>query len=87
MVAKRIKIDDFFLKNSPVKKINFNLILNFDNYWFNLLESLAEEKKEEPYGLNYVISYFLRFLLEILSLNKIFLSLQYNIKTFIGESA
>ncbi|HOJ16084.1 MAG TPA: hypothetical protein PLC43_02805 [Caldisericia bacterium] len=77
---------DFFLKNSPIKEINFNLIFSFENYWFNLLESLAEEKKEEPYGLNYIISYFLRFLLEILSLNKIFLSLQFNIKTFIGES-
>jgi vacuolar-type H+-ATPase subunit C/Vma6 len=77
---------EFFLKNSPVKEINFNLIFSFENYWINLLESLAEEKKEEPYGLNYVISYFLRFLLEILNLKRVFVLLQYDVKTFIGES-
>lgn len=76
----------FFLKNSPVKEINFNLIFSFENYWINLLESLAEEKKEEPYGLNYVISYFLRFLLEILNLKRVFILLQHDVKTFIGES-
>lgn len=80
------RFKDFFLKNSPVKELSFNLIFKFENYWINLLESLAEEKKEEPYGLNYIISYFLRFLLEMLSLKKIFLLLQYNVKTFIGES-
>ncbi len=77
---------EFFLKNSLVKEINFNLIFSFENYWINLLESLAEEKKEEPYGLNYVISYFLRFLLEILNLKRVFILLQYDVKTFIGES-
>lgn len=77
---------EFFLKNSLVKEINFNLIFSFENYWINLLESLAEEKKEEPYGLNYVISYFLRFLLEILNLKRLFILLQYDVKTFIGES-
>lgn len=76
----------FFYKYSPLKVIDFNIIFNFENYWLDLLESLAEEKRGKPYGLDYIISYFLRFLLETLNLQRLFLLAQYKVKTFLGET-
>ncbi len=70
---------DFLHKNLLKGKIDFEFIFNFESYWLSILYKLGEMKKNEPYGLDYVISYFLRFLFEILNLNKAYLYTQYDV--------
>lgn len=70
---------NFLLKDIFKKKSIFELALSFENYWRTILLKLGEMKRNEPYGLDYVVSYFLRFLIEILNLNKAYIYIQYNV--------
>jgi vacuolar-type H+-ATPase subunit C/Vma6 len=72
----------FFEHEKPLKKIDFNLILRFEYYWFDLISKLLEEPLREPYGINYLLAWFLYFMLEIQTINRNFLRLSYDLPSY-----
>jgi vacuolar-type H+-ATPase subunit C/Vma6 len=64
---------DFFNLNYPIK-IDFNFINNLEKYWFKILYTLTGYQKYRSYGFDFILSYFIRLLLEIININKIILS-------------
>jgi len=70
---------DFFKMNYPIVKIDFNYLYDLEKYWFNVFNSLSTYPENQPYGFDFVLSYFLRLIFEIIKLNKIILSLMYDL--------
>lgn len=72
----------FFEKEKAYKKINFDLILRFEYFWFDLLKKLLEDPLMHPYGLSYILAYFLYFMLEIESIKRHYLCLKYDLPSY-----
>lgn len=72
----------FFEKEKAFKKINFDLILRFEYFWFDLLKKLLEDPLMLPYGLSYILAYFLFFMLEIESIKRHYLCLKFDLPSY-----
>jgi vacuolar-type H+-ATPase subunit C/Vma6 len=72
----------FFEKEKAFKTINFDLILRFEYFWFDLLKKLLEEPLMHPYGLSYILAYFLYFMLEIESIKRHYLCLKFDLPSY-----
>ena len=72
----------FFEKEKAYKKVNFDLILRFEYYWFDLLKKLLDEPLMHPYGLSYILAYFLFFMLEVESIKRHYLRLKFDLPSY-----
>jgi vacuolar-type H+-ATPase subunit C/Vma6 len=72
----------FFEKEKSYKKVNFDLILRFEYYWFDLLKKLLDEPLMHPYGLSYILAYFLFFMLEVESIKRHYIRLKFDLPSY-----
>jgi len=72
----------FFDNEKAYKSLSFELILRFEYFWLDLIDSLLESPMREPYGINYILAYFLTFMLEIESIKRHYLRLKFGLPSY-----
>ncbi len=72
----------FVEKEKPAKKINFDLILRLEYFWLDVMWNIFEEPLKEPYGIDYLLAYFLRFMLEIENVKRHYFRLKYGLPVY-----
>jgi len=70
---------DYIEKEKPVKAYDFTFMFRFETYWWQLIWKLIKEPSYENTGLDYVISYFGHFILEIEILKKLYICTRYQL--------
>lgn len=71
----------FINQERPLKKMDFNFLNRFDIYWWHILRTFTDTFQMQAYGMDYVISYLLRFIREIELLKRIYIYAKYKLPT------
>ena len=66
-------------KEKPVKSIDFTFMYRFETYWWELFWKLIRKPSWESSSLDYVVSYFGRFILEIEMIKKLYVCTRYQL--------
>jgi hypothetical protein len=69
----------FIEKESPVEKFDFNFTTRLDSFWKLALFKSYQESYYKIYGLDYCISYFLKWILEIEAITKVYFTLRFSL--------
>jgi vacuolar-type H+-ATPase subunit C/Vma6 len=72
---------DFILQERPLKSIDFHFLNRFDIYWWHILRTFTDQNQTKAYGMDYIISYLLRFIREIELLKRIYIYAKYKLPT------
>lgn len=72
---------DFINQERPLKTIDFHFLNRFDIYWWHILRTFSDTYQIQAYGLDYVISYVLRFIREVELLKRIYIYAIYKLPT------
>jgi hypothetical protein len=69
----------FIDKESPVKDFDFSFTSRLDLYWKATLEQTYQSVYYQTYGLDYCISFFLKWILEIEAITKVYFTLRFSL--------
>lgn len=69
----------FVIQESSVKTFDFNFTNRLDTFWKALLDSYIKTTTYQTYGLDYCISYFVRWALEIEAIMKVYFTLRFGL--------
>ena len=71
----------FIIQERPLKNIDFDFLNRFDIYWWHILRTFADTFQIQAYGMDYVLSYLLRFIREIELIKRIYIYAKYKLPT------
>ncbi len=71
----------FIIQERPLKKIDFDFLNRFDIYWWHILRTFSDDFQAQAYGMDYIISYLLRFVREIELIKRIYIYAKYKLPT------
>jgi hypothetical protein len=69
----------FLDKESPVKEYDFDFTIRLDTYWKSIMESSFQLASYQTYGLDYCISYFVKWILEMEAITKVYFTLRFGL--------
>jgi len=69
----------FFEKECNLKQYDFDFMNRLDSFWKSIIETSLITAYWQTYGLDYCISYFVKWFLEIESLTKVFFTLRFGL--------
>lgn len=72
----------FLEQEKPVKSLHFDLILRLEYYWLDVMQKIIEEPLREPFGIDYLLAYFLHFMLEIETVKRHYLRLKFHLPSY-----
>jgi vacuolar-type H+-ATPase subunit C/Vma6 len=71
----------FIIQERPLKNIDFDFLNRFDIYWWHILRTFTDIFQIQAYGMDYIISYLLRFIREIELIKRIYIYAKYKLPT------
>lgn len=69
----------FIDKESPVKEFDFDFTTRLDTYWKSIVEKSLQLASYQTYGLDYCISYFVKWILEMEAITKVYFTLRFGL--------
>jgi vacuolar-type H+-ATPase subunit C/Vma6 len=76
---------EFIDKESPVQEFDFSFTSRLDVYWKSTLEEAYLKVYYQTYGLDFCISYFLKWMLEIEAITKVYFTLRFSLHNDLRE--
>jgi hypothetical protein len=64
---------------SPIKEFNFDFTTRLDTYWKSIMETSFHLASYQTYGLDYCISYFVKWILEMEAITKVYFTLRFGL--------
>lgn len=71
----------FIIQERPLKRIDFDFLNRFDIYWWHILRTFTDNFQTQAYGMDYIISYLLRFIREIELIKRIYIYAKFKLPT------
>jgi hypothetical protein len=69
----------FFDNESPVKEFDFDFTTRLDTYWKSIILKSLQLATYQTYGLDYCVSYFVKWILEMEAITKVYFTLRFGL--------